>query len=261
MVRKNYKKTYKSKWFVGGKIRVPGGGSIGAGFGSGSPKFSPYSTMRRIAKREIEKKAEPKMWNYTISFNSGVSLKHNTLYTSNVMAWLIQGVGQANRQGDTLKLRYLSSNLYCEVDFSGLPASVAQANLRILVVKHKNESNPVDGSSNPTYGTGLSAADLFLDTGNPYVSAVDKRLATVLYDKTRNIKSQSGTNSGKQLFEHRIKINYNKIFKYKTSNGIYGKMNNIYVVLIPYCQNGVAGTTPIVTYGFDSRLVGFAETD
>lgn len=208
------------------------------------PRGSKKSGMKR--KTTYKKKASfPTAVKKTIlsmaqTYHKGVNdtslngpLLHSNLYTYNLSAQIAQGTGLDDRQGDAVYLMGL--NIRGGI-FAPITAGAYQ--YRIMVVRSGKEVNPV------TLLAGIGAADVFLP--NTYATftingQVNSKAVTLLYDQVVDVNSILA--SVADVAQVNISIPIYKKFEYQSDGSVYGKKDNIYVLVTAIVAGGTAGTT------------------
>lgn len=164
----------------------------------------------------------------------GLSMTHNTIYSYNLNYFIVQGDGNANRDGDAI---YMSA-----LKLRGLVRSHTTGNsykYRIMVGWSGEEYSPAALASG-----NLTATEIFLPlTGTIGVvnGIVNPKAFTVLYDETHDINSVLTEVTDLNTIDATIPIKTK--FYYQSAGSGYGKFKNLYLVVVPFVTGGVNGTT------------------
>lgn len=162
------------------------------------------------------------------------ALTHNTIYTYNITAQCTQGTGLDERQGDEIYLVGL------KIKGSVFTAATAGAyKYRVMVLLSGEEYNPAVLNS-----SGLTSGEIWLPntafTFNVH-GLLNTKAVTPLFDQVLDINS---TISGvADVATVDINIPLSRKFQYQSDNGVYGKKQNIYLVVTSNVGGGTAGTT------------------
>lgn len=167
--------------------------------------------------------------------HAGVSetvLTDNGIFTMGITQGVGPGTGNNQRIGDSIFLEALKINGHFQ--------SSENSNgykFRVIV-----------GYSGEEYGTtvlatgNLSAQEIFLPSGGENINKiVNPKAFTAVYDEVIDINSQiegDGT-----IQSYRATIPLKKNFPYQEATSVYGKTNNLYVVVIGYGIGLVDGTS------------------
>lgn len=176
---------------------------------------------------------------------SGV-MKHSTLYTVNVTAMISQGNTNSTRIGDSIILNALKLN---GAYFSHTTAGAYT--FRILVGYSGEEY------SNTTFGSGLGASEIFLPStfGNfAGCGIVNPRAFSVVFDKKIDINSQIAGVVDLSSFTDTISLN-GVNFDYQANGSAYGKVKNLYMVIVADVAGGTPATTDSGTMIVSTDLV------
>lgn len=160
-------------------------------------------------------------------------LLHSNLYTYNLTAQVQQGTSLAQRQGDAIYL--MGVNIRGSI-FA--PTTAGAYQYRIMVVRSGKETNPA------TLLAGIGAADVFLP--NTYSTftingQINSKALTLLYDQTVDVNSQLTATA--DVAQVNISIPIYKKFEYQSDGAVYGKKDNVYVLVTAIVAGGTAGTT------------------
>lgn len=194
----------------------------------------PRKSIKSNVKKTILEMAAP-YHSTTDDTISGKSLiEHNTIYSLNLTAFLGQGTGNDDRQGDQVFLEALK--------IKGFARSNSASNsyqYRVLVGYSPKEFNFTSMAN-----TGLQQANIFLpDTiGASFANGIiNPKAFTCIYDNTMVINSMLTGITDIQAFQATVPLK--KKFQYQSDGSTLGKKNNLYLVLIGYVTGGVTGTT------------------
>ncbi len=209
------------RWFV-----QAGFGPFSLSFGNGAGASS-----NGKGKRSIPTHGEEKFISSLVSLTNGL---HQTVYSFNPLAQIVQGTSGGQREGDVIHLDRIVVN--AAISNAGSAATFG-IDMRVLILVTTSQFNP----SSSAYGSGIGATDLFFNPSNPYVSLVDPRRAWILCDEYHHITPKFSTEvEDKQCT---LECQINKPFEYSGKSSTYGVSSNIYVVLVPYAFNATAGVT------------------
>lgn len=170
-------------------------------------------------------------------FSSGntAALIDGLIYTKGITQPIIQGTAEGTRISDSINLQWLKAKIVFNT------AAVSGAfTYRILVVYHEVQKNP------PFDTTGLVYADLFLPNGLTasanVQSITNKKGVTVLWDSFIDINSVVATTADCATVDVNVSLKSAK-FPYVTAAAVYGKVKQLYLVVIPHVIGGTVGTT------------------
>jgi len=161
------------------------------------------------------------------------TLVHNSIFTTNLTSKITQGTANTDRIGDAV---YLVS-----LKLKGLvntPTTAGAYCYRVIIGWSGEEYNVSASTS------GLTTAEIFLPTqgGNfPGGSNINPKAFTCLYDEFIDINSIVTAVADLQTMS--IKVPLNQKFVYQASGSIYGKLKNLYLVVIAHVVGGTTGTT------------------
>lgn len=166
--------------------------------------------------------------------SSTFNMTHNTLYTVVPTTGIVQGDTNAQRDGDFIHLAALK----IKGAFISDTADGAYT-YRILVGYTGEEYNL------PTvFGSGLGSTELFI-TNTPAASVtfgiVNPKAFTVIYDQSLDINSLTATGSDLASFSFTCPLD--KKFPYQADGSVFGKSQNLAIVVMAFKSGGVTGTT------------------
>jgi len=202
---------------IGQRNRIPGGGTRTMtrrkkrkGFGGGK---SFAQRVRNLA---------PYKHNAISDSAINPTLTHNSIYTTTLTSKIAQGDDNASRDGDRINLVALRVSGCVHSS-----AAVTGANTYRLLVLWSGEEYNVTAST-----SGLTLAEIFLPTGGGLVSRaiVNPKAVTVLHDVMVDIDSLITTTANVSSFDFKVPIN--QIFSYQGTGSVFGKMKNLYLVVI-----------------------------
>lgn len=173
------------------------------------------------------------------SFDTNLTMTHNTLYTCVPTQGITQGTGNINRIGDQIYLCALKIKAYWQSAATSGPYTY-----RIIVGYSGEEVTTVGASS--SFVSGLGTTEVFLPgtTGQATPNGViNPKAFTVLYDETFDINSQVAAVADVQSFVHTIPINQQ--FNYQSSASIQGKVRNLCICVSGVTASGASGVTPV----------------
>lgn len=168
--------------------------------------------------------------------SSLTGLTHNTIYTVIPTTGIIQGDDNTTRTGDFIHLAALKIRMSMQT-----ATAAAGYTYRVLVGYTGEEYNL------PTVlGAGLSSSELFIPntaaTWTPN-GVINPKAFTCLYDETIDINSLVATVQDTQTTS--FTVNLDKRFPYQAAASIYGKNQNLAVVVCGGVTAGVTGTTSV----------------
>lgn len=223
----------KSKrWFVDATLgkNVPFIGGSGVRFGNGT--LTKRSLMNTVRNTILEEKQ------FQLS-NSGGSLTHNTIYSSNLLGNIPIQVGSAGRLGQKLHMKATTLN----INITGVTGSTYPIHCRVMVLRSNAQYH--SGSSSIT--AGLGSTDIF-EAGHSelLIAPTDSNKCVILYDRLVQLKTtnySAGTADAATLHIPLKAGNY----EYLTTTSNYMRDKNLYLVFIPYYYGGTPGTTVCCT--------------
>lgn len=175
------------------------------------------------------------------------TMTHNTIYTFIPTQGILQGDGNANRDGDAIDIVSLK--------LKGIAQSHSTAgaySYRILVGWTGEEYLGLGGG----FGSGLGATELFLPSTSvnwTINGVINPKAFTCVYDQTIDIGSQiTGVND---LTSFQISVPFNTRFLYQDAGSTQGKTRNLCVVIIGAVAGGVSGTTNAGSIYMGSDLI------
>jgi len=172
-------------------------------------------------------------------------MTHNTIYTMNLLNYVIQGSTQGTRTGDTIYLEAVKFNAMFETP----SANINGVTVRIMILYHD------DYYANGFFSAGLGLTDLAMaTTGVARASnlVIDPKKTTVLYDQVYNLNPSitSQVDTVPITFTCQLK----KTFDFIPSSQ-EGKERNLYAVCIPCVGSGSSGVTTAGTLYSNSDLI------
>lgn len=189
-----------------------------------------YGFNNRV-KQVINRGLETKL---NSSSESITAMTHASIYTTNLTAKIQQGTGDGQRIADAIDLMKVRMCFLVNA-----PSTSGAYSYRLLALYSGEEYNPV------TWGTGgLVFAEIFLpnaliNTGT--ISVTNPKAVTVVYDELIDVNSVVA--STPDIYTHAVEFDISRKFPYQASGSVYGKKQNLYLVIIPYVVGGTAGTT------------------
>ena len=176
-----------------------------------------------------------------LSGNSGVTINNAEIYSMNLTAQIAQGTGLGQREGDTVHLEAVK----LEGFFQSSTASNAYK-FRLIVGYSGEEYGQVTLTSG-VFGT----SELFLPNTVATVvnGVINPKAFTMLYDEVIDMNSQIEGDRTLQSVRSTIKLN--KTFSYQANASVYGKTQNLYVIVVSYAPDvavGVANGSAVISY-------------
>lgn len=235
----------QKRWYVDASIpkSMPfiGGTSFKAGSGSLN-KRSLQQVVNAVRSQVLESKS-------TYNVTSTTGLLHNTIYTNNLLGQIPIGSGDDSRIGDQIHVR----SLRCRLHFIRPTTPQANTYVRCMIIKSQAEYRV----SNTDLGSGLGSNEIFQTGANLlHMSIPDFSRCTVLADKLMTIPAGNlvASVSGVCVLDYTIPFTQT----FKTTASGYGKEMNYYLVVIPFADGGVTGTTDCGN-AFPELLVSFTD--
>jgi len=174
------------------------------------------------------------------------SMTHNTIYTTNITAQITQGDGNANRDGDAVILVSL------KVKGAIHSPAATGAFMYRLIIGWSGEEYAVTGSS-----SGIVDAELILPNQGTSFKAnanVNPKAFTVLHDEMLEINSLIASSTDVKSFAFNVPFSGAK-FAYQASASTFGKLKNLYCIVIPSVVGGSGGVTACGSFFINTDLV------
>jgi len=165
-----------------------------------------------------------------------VAILHDNIYTFNITAQVTQGDANTNRDGDHINLEALKIR-----GFYSSAVTAGAYSFRMLVGYSGEEYL----APNFTTGVGgLGAGEIFLP-GAPtnHTSLVNPKAFTTLLDFNVDINSQIAATADISSILKTILLKQG--FNYQSTASTFGKVKNLYVVLIGNVVGGTVAVTPV----------------
>lgn len=176
-----------------------------------------------------------------------VGATHNTIYTCNLTANIVQGTGDNQRIGDSVELMSVKLNGLLSTN----AAITTSCQYRIIVGWSGEEYNlPA------TFGAGLTSAELFQGaTGAAWKNTgiINPKAFTVLDDRIVTLNNSLNLVSEIQEFAYTVPIN--STFPYQAAGSVFGKTRSLYVVFIACTLNGVPGVTSAGSISLSTDMI------
>jgi len=159
---------------------------------------------------------------------------HNTIYTWGPSELISKGTGDDQRIGDHVQLEALK--LHYKVESNAAYDSAVQ--FRIITCFSGEEFNVP-----ATLGSGLAASELFVTGASAWqvLGVCNPKAVTVLDDRTINLNNSITAVSDLESCFYTVRLGTK--LDYQTAGSIYGKLRNLYVVVIASIDGGTTGTT------------------
>lgn len=209
----------------------------------GKPKTGKYSSFKT---KLYANQPAKHLWTADSSTNI-IGMTHNTIYTCNITANLIQGTAASQRIGDSAQLISLKLNGVLSTN----SALTSACQYRILV----GYSGEEYGLAN-SFGSGLTSGELFHgSTGIAWKNTgiINPKAFTVLDDWIITLNNSIANVS--EVSEVAFSVPLNTTFPYQAAASQFGKTRNLYVVVIGCVLNGLAGTTPAGSLSLSTDLI------
>lgn len=162
------------------------------------------------------------------------TMLHGNIYCVVPTAGVLQGTTNTTRVGDEIYLEAIKIKGH----FSSAVGSNVY-NYRLLIGYTSEEYN------RPTVlGSGITSPELFItnsDANWPTAGIVNSKAFTCLYDHTVDINSQLTGVSDIKSYDATVSLK--KKFPYQANGSIYGKSQNLIIVVIASVGSGTVGTT------------------
>lgn len=180
---------------------------------------------------------------------ASTGLLHGTQLACNVTAAITQGVQFYQRVGDEVFLNSIRFNITVQS-----PTASGAYSYRLMFVYSGEEY-----ATTALSAASLPATEVFLggaSTTNPYTGVANRKAVTVLWDQVVDINSVIAATRDVQTVRGVLNLR-NVRFPYQTSTSVYGKVKNIYFVVLPNVANGTIGSTACgaidMSYSIDFR--------
>lgn len=197
------------------------------------PKYKP---RKRISfKQRLLRNVSAKHCNTNDSQTVKAPMTHNTIYTCNLTANVLNSTSDSGRIGDSIHVMALKVNAL----FTSPASTSSSCQLRLLV-----GWSPAEFNLPATFGSGLGLTDIFEPgTGTNWTNTaiVSPKAFTVLDDRMITVNNNIASVSEIQELVYSVQIDSE--FVYKTLSGIYGKKRNLYLVAIACISGGTPGST------------------
>lgn len=177
-----------------------------------------------------------------------VGMTHNTIYTCNLTAGIIQGTGDAQRTGDSVQLSAVKLNGL----LSSNPAITASCQIRVIVGYSGEEYNVPNTFS----AAGLTATELFqAGTGSAWANTgiINPKAFTVLDDRIVTLNNSISLVA--DIEEIAYTVPCNTTFPYQSGGSRFGKTRNLYIVVIGCSLNGTSGVTNSGSVSMSTDLI------
>jgi len=193
------------------------------------------SKLSAVIRKEIAKTAIRNSEIKNASSGNSTSLLHNQIQGFGVTQRIVQGTNSEQRLGDEMFLESFRMEVII-----GAPTTAGAYAYRLMVVYSGEEY------SSTTFSTStLSASEIFLPnitTGTRVSGVVNKKAVQVLYDHEFVINSN--ITGVADVYTTSAYINLRKYrFQYQAGGSTFGKLKNLYVIVIPNVQGGTLDTT------------------
>lgn len=168
-----------------------------------------------------------------LSGTTNVVVTNGNIFTCGLTNQIGAGTGNAQRIGDSIQLEAL------KIEGLFQAATDADAYKFRLIIGYSGEEYGVT-----TLTTGnLTSTELFLpNTDTTMVNAiVNPKTFTVLYDEVYDLNSQVSGDSTLQSLRATIPLKKN--FPYQSAGSVYGKTQNLYMVVTSYAVSAVGGAS------------------
>lgn len=180
-------------------------------------KLATVTAVKRMIGAVEEKK------NFSGSTNTTfATISNGLVHSQNITALITQGTTTGTRIGDEV---YLTKLEMFFVFYAPAVSSVQR--FRVMIVWSGEEVSTAGMST-----SNLGATDIFLPGYTDIPSAlVNPKACTVLFDTNITINSQQNGFKDGHVLRHVCKLTQK--FKYQTGGSAYGKVKNLYFVVVP----------------------------
>lgn len=163
------------------------------------------------------------------------SATHNTVYTHNITAQVIQGTDNYTRIGDNVYLEAIKIS-----GFYGSDAALIHGQVFRIMLFYADVQ---DNTGTTGFGSAIGTSKIFLDTTTSALTIngiVDPKKINVVYDSAHTMNhSLSSSIDVENLW---INLQLQKSFTYQPST-VYGKNTNLYLAFTAGVAGGSTGTT------------------
>lgn len=167
------------------------------------------------------------------TYTADQAMTHNTIYTTSPTQGVVQGTTNSTRDGDSIYLAALKGR------FHYASATTSNAYVGRIIVGYSGE----EYATASDFTSGLGASELFLPGtfGISINGIVNPKTFTVLYDETIDVNSQ--VSAVRDVASGAFTIQLDTQFPYQASGSTFGKIRNLYVVVMSAVMDGATGTT------------------
>lgn len=191
--------------------------------------------VAKIAKNVALAQHETKFSVTSITYST---LKHDNLYTTQLLTDMNQGTAQNRRIGDTIHLTGIGIKF---VGYS-IAATSKPCTFRFMVVRCKKDTAPTE-------------SQLFLGS-SPSTWMIQRHVntdyCTVLKDQIITLRN-AAVNTHPEVHLRKFWIPIKKKHIFDSDDSDLGKYYNYYVCVTPFVENGTQGTTDACYYGLDIK--------
>lgn len=198
-------------------------------------KRKPKYRRRTTFKQRLLRNIPAKHFITNDSQTTKAPMTHNTIYTCNLTAGIVQGTSDQTRLGDAVYLAAVKINAL----YTSPSATSSSCQLRLIVGWGQPEYN-----LSATFGSGLALTEIFqTGTGGNWTNTaiVNPKAFTVLDDRLITVNNNIASVSEIQEAIYTVQIDSD--FNYKANASLYGKTRNLYFVAIACISGGTPGTT------------------
>lgn len=166
--------------------------------------------------------------------SNAVAMKHNKVYTQNLMKFIVQGTSQGTRQGDTVFIEAIKFRGTWETP----SATVNGLNLRLMVLYHDDYYDV----GQPTVDNLLVSDLAMITTGTARATnlIIDPKRCTIIDDRNFTVVPSISGAVDTQSWAYTVPIK--KSFTFQPSSQ-EGKDRNLYFVIVSTVALGVTGTS------------------
>lgn len=175
---------------------------------------------------------------------TAVTFLQNDVKSYNLTAQVSQGTSNNQRSGDFIQL--------LSVKIAGLYVSNSVAGaytFRVMLV------TTTDRVNNATLGSGISSTDIFLpNTASNICNGItNPKTCTVYYDEQFDCNSQVAGAS--DVVSVKSTVALNQKFLYDGAGSVYGKVKNLYLVVMTNVSGGTVGVTAAGSMAISTDLI------
>jgi len=152
---------------------------------------------------------------------------------------IVRGVNNDQRIGDSVHLLSLKVSGW----FKSQTITSKACHYRMLVLWSGEEYSVAGGWTTPA----LTASEMFINTSTGWIpnNIINPKAVTVLDDREITLNNSITGVGDLESFSYSVPLNCD--FDYQAAGSVYGKLRNLYVVLVSATIDGVTATDPVGT--------------